>query len=174
MASSHPQIDTCLFHGSANQIKWTNKFDSQTTMEEIHQCVRQEFDGYLQNGFFIQVINPRTKEQIVLNQTVLNSKDSPFKNASSTDDPCVSFGDYVELYIIDYSPDNIETPKQQTRMGLSDKISDNTKKIFFSDALNPSTPSIQFSRSTTETILESRGHEGLLEFDFVFSRIQFF
>ena len=174
MSPSHPNIYTYFYYSSVHQHRFTNKFDCQTTMEEIDQYVRKEFEGYLQNEYFIQLINPRTNELIILDQAVLDSEDNPFKNISSTDDPFTAIMDSVELSIVEYLPRHIETHEQQTSMDLLDQISDNTKKFLFSDAFNSSAPSLQFSSSTAQTVWESRGHEGLLEFDLVFSRIQFF
>jgi hypothetical protein len=82
-------------------------------MDRIHQHVRQKLGYCLKNAFIIQVYDPQTKQWITLNQDVLDYKYNPFKLRSlNTDIDISNLFNMVELHVVDYSLENLETNQQ--------------------------------------------------------------
>lgn len=155
------------------QDKFALKFNDQTTMDEIHQYVRQELGKYAQKPFVIQFMHRRTKQRINLNQVILDSEDNPYKNLPTSEDPLENmFDNFVELYVIDYFQDNDEIFQEQISIYLCDLIS----AIFdsFLDPIDSKIPAFQFSQVLTEDIFESLCEEGSIESDLILLKLNVF
>jgi hypothetical protein len=111
MTSSNPKLYTRIIYHTEEQF--TDQFNDQTTMNEIHEHVRKRLNYCLRNSYYIQVRHRETSEMKNLSQNVLNYEYNPFKMHSSINhtDSYSEF-DMVELYVVDYLPVNPQMNQQ--------------------------------------------------------------
>jgi hypothetical protein len=113
MTSSNPKLYTRIIYHTEQQF--TDQFNDQTTMNEIHEHVRKRLSYCLRNPYYIQVRHRETSEMKNLSQNVLNYEYNPFKMHSSINHTD-SYSEFnmVELYVFDYLPVNPQTNQQSS------------------------------------------------------------
>ncbi len=96
MTSANQSIDTCITYG--NQKLWTDVFNEQTSIDEIHRQIRNLFGNGLPSSYYIKIYCPAKADFIILNQNVLDYECNPF--SSINNGSIENIFHFVDLYVV--------------------------------------------------------------------------
>lgn len=98
MAEFNEICNTMLICGDVNRV--TERFNSQTNFEQVHDYVRQLFHNHLPSSFRIVYYDPQTMSMTDL-KSQFEKKSNPFQiNSSDGVRSSTSTSDCLRLYIV--------------------------------------------------------------------------